>query len=197
MPVSRNITTRSLTARYLVAVAAVAVLTCVNYAILSHEIRSGESAAEFLDLTSRQRMLLQYAAFLSQELVTLRDDDERPRVRAELVDTVKSLEAVHFRLAPPLAAAGEEDPDGAPGGPAIETVRRIYEDAPWLLDTEVRNFIAQTQTLADSPTEELTLDNPSLQYVRDVALSNRVMDALDAVVAAYQAQSEADTAQLH
>jgi signal transduction histidine kinase len=197
MPASRRITTRSLTARYLVAVAAVAALAVANYAILSQEIRSGESAAEFLNLTSRQRMLLQYAAFLSQELVTARSEDDRSRIRTELVDTVKNLEAVHFRLAPLQQSPGDDTGDGDQPQPAIETVRRVYEDAPWLLDTEVRNFIAQTQTLADSPDDELTLDNPSLLYVREVALSNRVMDALDAVVEAYQAQSEADTARLH
>jgi len=197
MPASRRITTRNLTVRYLVAITAVSGLSAANYAILSQEIRSSASAIAFLDLTGRQRMLLQYSAFLAQELVTERSDEGRSRIRTELLDAVRNLENVHFRLAPPPIAPGAAvTPDGALE-PAIETVRRIYEDAPWTLDVEVRNFIAQMNTLADSPVDELTLDNPSLEYVRDVAHSRKVMDGLDAVVEAYQAQSEADTARLH
>jgi signal transduction histidine kinase len=199
MPHPRKISTRNLTARYLIAVAAVALLALGNYAILSAQIRSAESAAEFLNLTSRQRTLAQYAVFLAQELATTDDLARKLKTQSDLKDTIKSLEAVHHRLAPPRVSPrrnGASQSD-APHQITRETVRSVYEDAPWLLDTEVRNFLAQLQTLVDSPPEEWTADNPNLRYVRDVTLTHRVTDGLDAVVAAYQAQSEADATRLH
>lgn len=199
MPQSPRFSTRNLTARYLIALAAVALLALGNYAILSAQIRSAESAAEFLTLTSRQRTLAQYAVFLAQELATTDDPARQLKTQADLRDTIKNLEAVHHRLAPPRSSPRRNgaSQSNAPHQATRETVRSVYEDAPWLLDTEVRNFLAQLQTLVDSPPEEWTSDNPNLRYVRDVTLTHRVTDGLDAVVAAYQAQSEADATRLH
>lgn len=193
-------TTRNLTARCLIAVSLIAALSLVSYVVLREEIRAGESIAAVLNATGRQRTLLQHSALLAQEFVTSADEDRRQQARLELLTAVQQLESVHHRI------IGEETEKAAVEANAItlppvdrETfsrIRGIYFDAPWLLDTEIRNYIAQARALANSPPEDLHAGNPHYQYVRDVALLRSVLSALDEVVATYQTRSEADMAHL-
>ncbi|MBI1315198.1 PAS domain-containing protein [bacterium] len=189
---------KTLTIKYLFALSAVAALALVNYLILRAEIRAGESSAEVLTISGRQRALMQQSALLAQELVTCGDNQRRTQIRTQLRAAAQDLESAHHRLiAFDESGLTARKTDGNAASSEQESqIRQIYFDTPWLLDTEVRNYLAQLTALADSENAELSLTNPHLQYVRDVAFSERVLDALDEVVATYRDQTEARTARL-
>ena len=199
MSPARRKTTRQLTIRYLFALGLLGVLAVVNYDMFRAEIQEGEATAAIQNLSSRQRLLFQHCVVLAEEFARTTNSQERERLRHRLRQLVAELEAVHYRMIrfdSPRETPQEKADTEASVGEALSQVEHIYFDAPWLLDTEVRNYIAQILALAESEAEDLAADNPHLGYVREVALSDRVTGALDAVVAAYQTQSEAKTTRL-
>jgi two-component system, LuxR family, sensor kinase FixL len=182
-----NLVARWLTLRYLFALALVAALAVANFVVLRAEIRANESSVQLLTLSGRQRTLLQSTALVAQGLVSIYSPEERAPLLSELWEAIESLETAHHRLV-------EFDPAGT-GGPPPE-VQEIYESTPWLLDTEIRNYLTHLRELARSDNDDLTFVNPHYRYIRQVALKGDVMDGLDAVVEAYRAQSEQRAAQL-
>ncbi len=199
MSPARRKTTRQLTIRYLFALGLLGVLAVVNYEMFRAEIQESEATAAIQNLSSRQRLLFQHCVVLAEEFARTTDSQKRERLRHRLRQLVAELEAVHYRMIrfdSPRDTQLEKEKADTAAGEALSQVEHIYFDAPWLLDTEVRNYIAQILALAESEAEDLAADNPHLGYVREVALSDRVTGGLDAVVAAYQTQSEAKTTQL-
>lgn len=172
--------TFGLTVRYLFALALVALLSVANYRLLRAEIRANESTVELLTLSGSQRTLLQATALLGQAVVSTEDSSEREPLLKELAHAIEQLETAHFRLI-------EFDPTGT--GEPLPEVKKIYEASPWLLDTEIRNYLAQLRGLAGSAPEDLTYVNRHYRYVRRVALEGQVIDGLEAVVEAYKAES--------
>jgi PAS domain S-box-containing protein len=187
MPQTATLVTRGLTFRYLFALGLVATLAVANFWVLRAEIRANESSVELLTLSGRQRTLLQSTALMAQGLVSTYNPEERAPLRAELLEAIDSLESAHYRLV-------EFDPTGA-GAPPPE-VQEIYEGSPWLLDTEIRNYLTHLRELARSDDEALNFLNSHYRYIREVALKGEVMEGLEAVVAVYREQSELRAAQL-
>ena len=197
MSPARRKTPLQLTIRYLFALGLLGLLAVLNYYMFRAEIQEGEATAVIQNLGSRQRLLFQHCVVLAEEFAQTTDSQKRERLRNHLLQLVAELEAVHYRMiqfdSPRETPKADSDKQASE---ALSKVEHIYFDAPWLLDTEVRNYIAQILALANSDAEDLAADNPHLGYVREVALSDRVTGALDAVVAAYQTQSEAKTTRL-
>lgn len=187
MPQTAALVTRGLTLRYLFALGLVATLAVVNFWVLRAEIRANESSVELLTLSGRQRTLLQSTALMAQGLVSTYNPEERAPLRAELREAIDSLESAHYRLV-------EFDPTGA-GAPPPE-VQEIYEGSPWLLDTEIRNYLTHLRELSRSDDETLNFLNSHYRYIREVALKGEVMEGLEAVVAVYREQSELRAVQL-
>lgn len=71
----------------------------------------------------------------------------------------------------------------------------MYSDPPMLLDTQVRNYLAEATALAHAPDAELTQNNPHLHYYIATA-SMGLLGALDAVVKQRQKESEVGIAKL-
>ena len=195
---SRHSTPRQLTVRYLFALGLLGVLAVVNYRMFRAEIREGEASTAIQQVSGRYRLLFQHCVVLAEEFVQTADIAQRDSLKDRLLKVVSELETVHYDLIQfdtPRLPLDEAPAVDAPNT-AQSKVQQIYFNSPWLLDTEVRNYVAQIHALTESEPEELSPRNPHLRYVRDVALSDDVTEALDAVVAAYQEQSEAKTTQL-
>jgi len=176
-----------LTVRYLLALGVLGVLAFANYVILNAQIETNRSIAIIAANSSRQRSLLQRSALLAQKLVSSLNNEQLQAARAELIAAMGPLEETHHEL---IRADAE-------GNPPPEPVHDIYYDAPWLLDTEMRNYIAQVRALTKSSEEDLNWGNPHLRYVDEVALSGRMVEALDEVVAAYLRRSDEKIMYLH
>jgi two-component system sensor kinase FixL len=187
MKASQITITRWLTARYLFALGLIAGLAATNYWLLHVEMRLNETSVELLTVSGRQRTLLQSTALLSQAIVNARNSEEREPLLASLHRSTDALERAHHRLV-----------DFAPirdGGPPRE-IRRIYESSPWLLDTEIRNYLTQLREFAKSNEDDFNLFNPHYWYIRDVALKGDVMQGLEEVVKVYQSFNQSRAEQL-
>ncbi len=176
-----------LTARYLLALGVLGALAYANYIILNAQIDTSRSNALVAANSSRHRSLLQRSALLAQKLVSALDPRQQQAARQELIEILGPLEATHYELIQ----------NDAEGTPPPETVEAIYFETPWLLDTEMRNYIAQLRSLAKSSEAELNWGNSHLRYIDEVALSGRMVEALDEVVAAYLRRSDEKVTYLH
>ena len=172
---------RQLTLRCLLALVIVGGLALANYLLLRGEIHANEVSLELLSLSGHQRTLLQSSGLLAHDLVTEDDAEKRGGLQEELLDTAEELEKAHFRLV-------KFDPLDA--GKPLPEVQNIYENAPWLLDTEVRNYLTHLRQLARDEDAELTLVNPLYRYIRDVGRGRQIIDGLNEVVALYQLASQ-------
>ncbi len=176
---------RGLTLKYLLALGLLAGLALANHLILGNQIAASRSVAEVVNLSGRQRLLLQRSALLAQELVMAESGNSRQKLRMELLAALEPMEHTHYGLIRKDSKV-----------PPPQSVQDIYFNSPWLLDTEVRNFIAQLRSLMEIPDAELELDNPHVRYLRQTAASPRLAEGLNAVVAAYQQEAEAKTDRL-
>lgn len=174
-----------LTAKYVLTLGLLGALSLANYVIVRSQIASNRSVAEVVNQSARQRVLLQQTALLAQTFASARSPEQRAKLRAELLAAVGPMEAAHHRLI-------RKDAEIAPP----RAVREIYFDSPWLLDTEMRNYVAQVRALAEAPADELGPNNPHVKYVRDAASSRRLVQGPDAVVWAYQREAVAQANRL-
>jgi PAS domain S-box-containing protein len=164
-----------------------AILAVTSYWTLRAQIRATRSVASIVELSGRQRVLLQKSVLLSQELAKTEDAALRASKRQELRETIQELEAIHHSLVRTDAPPDRQPPP---------EVLAIYNDSPWLLDSEVRNFVAQARTFADVADENLSEASPHLRYLRTAAESTRLAEGLQNVVAAYVAQGQAKSDRL-
>ena len=178
MPAQIRKLTRRLTLRYLFAIGLVAVLSITNFSLLRAEMRANEASVELLTLSGRQRTLLQSTALLAQALVSVYAPEELIPLRTELIEATESLERAHYRLV-------EFNPAGKWSG-TPDAVKEIYDGTPWLLDTEIRNYLTHLRELAKTESNALSFLNPHYRYIREVTLRGEVMQALEEVVREYQ-----------
>lgn len=145
-------------------------------------LMSREINASVVNVSGRQRMLSQRIALFSLRLVCTPDPSEQEYIRHCLLDAVELMEKSH---------AGLLYGDSAlqlPGHPSKE-VHSLYFEAPHYLNQKVNQYIQETGELLKSKQEELTLDNPHLNYIINAA-SGKLLQTLDAVVTQYQKESE-------
>ena len=186
--------TRLLTLRYVLALSLLAALAGVNFLILRAEIRDGERTAAVLHLSSRQRTVLYRIALLADQLVLSLDSASRSRYRHELSSAINSLEEAHFGL---MSADTPERSRRSVNHDSRDEVRQIYEDAPWLLDSEMRNYVLHLRALGKSRDDELSDSNAHFKYVKKWDTIERILGGLDALVDVYTLRSAAKTRQLH
>jgi len=184
-PRRHNAIARQLTVKYLLTLGLLGGTALINYVILRTQIAASRSVDEVVNLSGRQRALVQRSALLAQKLASAADAAERRELRNELATTVEPMKRIHHGLVRKDSTV-----------PPPKSVQGVYFDSPWLLDTEVRNFVAQLRSLIEVPTEELGPQNPHVRYLREASASGRLADGLDAVAAAYQQEAEVKTGRL-
>jgi PAS domain S-box-containing protein len=168
--------TRRLTVGYLLILGVLGALAVGNYLILRAQIETSRSTSAVFGEAGGQRSLLQESALLAQKLIVTTNPKDRTRVRAQLHENIASLETTRHILL--------RDKSGSDGLP--KEVRAIYFDPPWLLDSQMRKYIAELHALADAPDKELDWSNPHVLFIYDAAMSGRMVDALNNVVSAYR-----------
>jgi len=179
--------TRPLTLKYVFALGLLAVLAITNFLLLRSEILSGQAMASILNNSGRQRMLLHRTAMLAERLVFASEPALQAQLRRELSAATEPLEKTHFDLMLPDSVEGPAPP---------EQIRAIYEDVPYLLDSEMRNYMLHLQSIAKAPHDELHYGNAHFKYVRSPETIDKILKGLDAVVDVYQQASDAKTAHL-
>ncbi|MCL4205005.1 MAG: PAS domain-containing protein [Pirellulaceae bacterium] len=185
-PNSNNATARHLTVKYLLTLGLLGGIASANYLILRNQIAASRSMGEVVNLSGHQQTLLQHSVLLARDFASTADSAERAKLRDELSAMADSMRRTHHGLIRKDSTV-----------PPPESVQLVYFSSPWLLDTEVRNFVAQLRSLIEAPDRELGPGNPHVRYLLETGASGRLVDGLEAVVSAYQQEAEATTDRLH
>lgn len=176
---------RVLTRRYLFVLGFLVVLSIASYFILDIIVQSQETHGTKINISGRQRMLSQRISLFALQLVTTQEPIAREKLRRQLLNAVHLMEMSHAGL-----LHGNRDLN-LPGNPPPQ-VQAIYFDPPLRLDEQVRAYLTAAKALVEASDTELTLANPSLQYLLAERHHEDLLNGLEAATAQYQSEVQKD-----
>ncbi|TYC90703.1 diguanylate cyclase [Novosphingobium sp. BW1] len=181
-----QVTPRSLTLRYVVALGLIALLSIVSHFVLTETLRANEGGAAIINMSGRQRMLSQRISALADDLH--RGDEE---VREPLVTAVRQFADAHRVLAG-LASRQE-------GATVAE--RRLYDIyyGPGEIDRLARRFLDAAEAEVALPQEgHGPAAADEIGNLRNLSILSRgpLLAGLEEVVAIHQSVSEVRAQQM-
>lgn len=179
---------RVITYRYILALAILALLSIASYAGVDSVIRTQETNAEVMNKAGHRRWLSQRIALYARHLVDPQDSKLRASTRKQMLDHTSRLESVHNWL-----ITGEHPYSQGRG--MSRQLHDMYFDKPHLLDSKIREFMAESRELAVAPEAELTHKNLRMLFIATAA-ETYLLDSIDSVVSQYQSESEEKIAAL-
>jgi diguanylate cyclase (GGDEF)-like protein len=178
----KEVSAKTLTRYYAVALLIVATLSVVCHVVLAGELHLGESSAALINLSGRQRMLSQRIASMAAQYKL-----GEPGARQELETATDNFERGHEHLLADLNSGGASETETA-------SLQAIYRSESGSLDRESREYVAAARKVS-----ALQVDDPAFQASLDslFALSRSpLLHDLDAVVAVRQHEAEVRIARL-
>ena len=171
------------TRRYVLALSAIALLAVAAFTAFQGLIAAHERTLSVVNVSGRQRMLSQRIALFVDRLAS--DECLAPRTLCvdQLREAVNLFEASHAGLS--LGGGPENIP-----GPTSTVVRGLYFDGAPSLDRRVKDYVTAARTVLEAPPDTLRLDHPAVVHVLAEG-PGPLLEALDAVVLAYQHDGEA------
>lgn len=177
---------RWMTVRYLLALGLVAALSTTAWLGLRRAISAQETAAAIVNFSGQRRYLSQRAALACLQVAMTEDQAARARAATEALETAARLERAHDGLIHGDAALH------LPGSPS-DRVRALYFEGPDAVDPLVRDFLRRVRLIAQHGS--VSPQDPDLLWVVEAA-EGRLLTLLDRLVSTYQAESEAEIADL-
>lgn len=171
-------------AKYLSALALIAVLALGEYVVTDHLIEAQEHHARFLEQSARQRMLLERIALLSQQLVSTSEVEQRDQIRLALREYLQRMRATHSAMVRSIVSYEHL-------AAAIRRSREGYADQPLRLETQVLLYAADVDSLLSTPAELLVSDNPHFRHVL-IATSGGTAALLEAMIENLMRTTEAN-----
>ena len=172
--------TSTLKRQYQVAIALIAVLSIISFAIIQQLIRTESTSAAVINQSGRQRMLSQKIALLSVQLVGSENPVRRDEIRAELKKATNLFQRSHRALT-----------SGKPRA-ASNQVREIYFAEPHDLDDRIKQYAAKAQSLSNNTSGRGIAAQAAVITMAAPAL----LESLNAVVDQHQLESENDVDRL-
>lgn len=169
---------RSLTLRYLVALALAAVLALFSYLLFRHIMAAVDRAAAVTAVSGSQRLLTQRVLAQCLLLAAADDDETRRDIKARLGQALAALEVNHQRLLADL-----DDP--ASLAAAAPDLRDIYFKPPYDLDRGLRLFLKNAHAFAASEAARPSLSDEA--FLNLLAFGeNELLRDLGVVIQRYQ-----------
>ncbi|MFP4099149.1 ATP-binding protein [Coleofasciculus sp.] len=150
-------------------------------------IRAIQSAV--INVSGRQRMLLQRTALLCFKLVCSRDENEQNFWRLNLIDNINIMEKSHHDL---IYGNTQTNLPGINS----EEIRKIYFEPPFMIDQRVNHYITQVRLFSKLPMAEITLNNSYFKDIQKAAFQD-LLSGLDFVVSFHEKESDAQLAKLY
>jgi diguanylate cyclase (GGDEF)-like protein/PAS domain S-box-containing protein len=169
---------RLLRARYVLALAAIALLVSASFFTMQRLVSEQRRYAQLVNLAGHQSGLVNRIAYFASLMATTTDQDEFAVARSQVGRTVAKLERAHRQLT-------QGDPDA--GVPLItsETLRTIYDDPMVGLDLALSRFLERARSVYETPIEDLSTG--SVAYIFLVNYGPHVLEPLlDAAVDEYE-----------
>lgn len=175
-----QLTSISLTKKYVSALSLIALLSVMAFLILNQLIKTEQSSAALINISGRQRMLSQKTALISIQLVSSSSVSDRNILRVQLVDSANLLDSTYHGL-----VNGNRNMS-IPGNPSLE-IQTLFNK----MDRQLHSFVEEAKALAGEPDYNLNQNNPHLIYITNS--QQDLLSSLDAVVLQYQKESESKT----
>lgn len=137
-----EISTRSLTVAYVLALTLVALMSLVSHLTLRQVLEQHEGAASVVNISGRQRMLSQRIASLSAQWA-MGDAD----ARRDLSEAIDRFSAAHARLMTGDAALGIPEP-------STPELKALYYGGSDPLNQQVTNYIAKARAVHDMASDD-------------------------------------------
>lgn len=170
-----------MTLRYLVALVLMALMALSSYFAIQYTAMSQGDSGKIVNVSGRQRMLSQRLVFFVTELVHEESKSGQQDLRDRIRELANLMELSHEGL-----VKGNEGM-GLPGIQS-DAVYRIYYEEPHNLDEGVREYLKRVRNVLHTSTEEISIENPDIQYVRSLA-KDPLLESLDSVVRLYESES--------
>ncbi|OAN44068.1 histidine kinase [Paramagnetospirillum marisnigri] len=167
--------TRELTTRYIAVLVVVGFLALLSFLALTQAISDTAGNGETINVTGRQRMLVERVAFAANRLAAMGSGGSG-EMESLLADALDQLETRHAQLAQRAVLAAEDN------GDAFDTLLRA-------LDREMRDFIAHGRALQNRRPPPGAND-PDLVEL-SAAAAGPLLARLEQVTAHFQAEGEA------
>lgn len=174
---SRAIVTR----RYIGALGAIGLLAIAEYVTLDVLVRNQQDRAEALEQTARQRMYMQRATVLSQQM-PLTGAAGRTELRTELHAVTGRLAELHYAIT-------HDARDTTRTRDLTRAMQQMYFEDPFRLETRLHDYIETARTFADAPDSAVHLGNPAYRRLIDAA-SGPTAAALDSLVSRLVTENE-------
>jgi PAS domain S-box-containing protein len=175
-----------MTAKYLLALAFIALLSITDYFLIETRRAANETGVSIMLAVGREITLVGRIAGLSQFLV-LADEESRPEIRERLVAAIAEGEKVRQRL---------EELSQTDGRGAIAKFFELGVRMPPFNELQVENFLKSARELAVAPDPELTPENDALSAIRHAVLGERLTDTLDRFERNYRSARMRDVGRL-
>ncbi len=172
--------TRELTTRYIAVLAMLGFLAVLSFVGLSQIISETQGIGEGINLTGRQRMLVERVAFAANRLAAV-DGASSAEAVTLLGDSLNQLEQRHLQLT-----------TGEPSPPA--DVLAIFTGETWHLDHDLRAFIGDGRALLAGGTT-LAGNDPHLLAI-SAAANGPLLAGLEEATGLFQRYSEEKAHQL-
>ena len=173
---------RLLGQRCLVALALLALLTCVEMYVLSSQASLLKSEVLVSYSSGQQRYCWSRFNLALVQLLLHPQDDDAPHLHRLLTALMNQFETTHNRLL-------HGDPQlGYPAPPA--SVKVVLEQPPHELDRRAREYLAAMRVIADIPRDRLKADHPAMAGFTAKGLDPKLLDGIEALINAWRFENE-------
>ncbi len=180
--------TRGMKLRYGLTFGLVVLTAVMSVALLDRLVTIQDSYATTINVSGRQRMLLQRTARLARQLTTTKDAKERGDARRELRQFTGLMRSSHLAL---VRGSGRMNLTA----PRSAAVSQILFGAPVQLDRQVQSYLANLDYLLAMDVRAIEPNDPQLLDIHRQA-SGRLATSLDAVVKQYEREARAEVRQI-
>lgn len=150
---SKSSSTQSMTLRYWFMLAVLALAALLSHNILVTALDSQKSGASIINLSVRQRFLIERLFQYGWRLVETRSDEAREIWRTGLQETIRDISDRHDDLVSRIYRSQSR----------YGEARNILFESPGILDSKLRSFLQSACNLAEVPDDQLSSDNIHLQ----------------------------------
>lgn len=161
-----------------------------NYFIFYEQVQRNRFDATIINISGRQRLLLEQNALLIQSLMFAKTAQERANIKKELIDTIQLMESSHNAL-----IHGDLSLDLP--GILYPEIKSLYFDSLLPVDTQVKNYINAVKTVLNLPSDQVDVDNPHVNYIQTTIAEKKLLSTLNSIVEAYKRISDENITKLN